>query len=103
MKFKRVSDDILRDAGWEPEWIVQDEDEEGPFAVCRIKTLCRCCGHETSGWTVLDLASATGSGPEWSDDNGEVNATEHAAMLNNVWVQGHWTGLNSSTDVGAIS
>ena len=90
MKFKPASDDELRENGWDPKWIVPDPDREGPYAVTREKdAVCGQCGNTTLGWSVINLATATGCGVTWTHDDGEVDAQEHASMLNYAWLEGH--------------
>jgi hypothetical protein len=89
-KFHKVSDEELREAGFDPEWISPDPDQEGPYAVFRDPhATCGQCGSLTSGWSVVDLQTATACSTTWSHDNGEVDAAEHAGMLNAAWLKGY--------------
>ena len=89
MLFLRATDDELREAGFDPQWIAPHEGEEGPFAPVRIFGLtCGCCGGSTSGWTVVNLETATGISTDWTHDEAETEADEHASMLNGAWLQG---------------
>lgn len=80
MMFERASDEELRENGWDPTRIEHDsEGGVGPYAVTR----------SVFGWAVVNLETATGAGVEWTHEDGEVDATEHANALNAAWVAGY--------------
>ena len=87
--FKRVTDDELREAGFDPTWLASYEGEDGPYTPIRVFGLsCGCCGGETGGWTVVDLETAVGISTDWTHAEAEAEAHEHASMLNAAWAQG---------------
>jgi hypothetical protein len=89
-KYQRVSDADFRENGWDPAQFVEDEDQEGPFAVARLNNaICMCCGGGTTGYTVVNLSTAVGFSQDWTGDNGEVATQEHAQFLNAAWLQGY--------------
>jgi hypothetical protein len=89
-KYQRVSDADFRENGWDPAQFVEDEDQEGPFAVARLNNaICGCCGGGTTGYTVVNLSTAVGFSQDWTGGNGEVAAQEHAQFLNAAWLQGY--------------
>jgi hypothetical protein len=89
-KYQRISDADFRESGWDPAQFVEDEDQEGPFAVARLNNAtCGCCGGGTTGYTVVNLSTAVGFSQDWTGDNGEVDAQEHAQFLNGAWLQGY--------------
>jgi hypothetical protein len=88
---------VLRENGWDPQWIVRDPDEQGPYAVVRLNNArCGCCGGAVAGWTVLNLATATGTSVEWTHDEGEIDAQDHAGLLNAAWIEGHSYALRAA-------
>ena len=89
MMYERVSDEELRENGWDPAWIQTEEDDVGPYAVTRENTNCGHCGNNVFGWTVIDLETATGVSVSWTHEDGEIDAREHAAALNAAWVAGY--------------
>lgn len=96
MRFKQVSDDELRDAGFDPACLdPQDDDPEGPYAPIRVPSGASChhCGGPTLGYTVVDLSTATGIEAEWTHDDGMVDAQEKADELNRAWSRGYETAV----------
>jgi hypothetical protein len=90
LKFTRATDKRFLEAGWDQAWIVDDPDQQGPYAVAREPGAhCAHCGGAVLGWTVIDLSTATGMGVSWTHDAGEVDATEHACLLNAAWSEGY--------------
>ena len=88
MKLALASDEELRENGYDPAWIAEDEDREGPYAAIRIDTICGCCGGKTLGWTVINLMTATGIGCEWTHDDAQIDAEEDANARNAAWLEG---------------
>lgn len=81
--------DEFRKAGFDPDWIMERDPEEGPYHVVRVfNATCPCCGGKTSAHTVLNVATGIGVGQDWHGDNGECDAEEHASALNAAWRQG---------------
>ena len=87
-KFRAASDEELRESGWDPASILEDPDREGPYAAARIATTCGHCGAATVGYTVVNLATATGIGREWADPEAETEAWDEAAARNGAWLEG---------------
>lgn len=95
MEWIRKSDEELLKNGWMPSNIQYDP-SQGPFAVYRIeKPPCAQCGGATTGFTVVNLLTATGISTEWTHADALVEAEEHAAMLNDVWSDGYQAGVAS--------
>ncbi len=92
-KFTRVSDDQLRAAGWLSSDIVSDYDSEGPYVVMReTDAICRGCRGITTGYTVFNLATASGVSTPRTHADAEAEATEEANKLNHVWLEGFAAG-----------
>ncbi len=92
--FTRVSDDELRDAGWNPTGISEPDSDDGPYAaILTHDSACHRCGSKASAWSVISLETATGIGTEWQGDNAECEAEETAASLNAAWLKGRHTAL----------
>lgn len=89
MQYQRASDEELREAGYDPQWIAERDPEEGPYHAYHVFDLtCGCCGGSTAGWTVLNVSTATGIGRDWLGDEGECEAEDHASDLNAAWRAG---------------
>lgn len=91
MSYQRASDEDLRKAGYDPEWIIAHAqgDPDGPyFAVCISKPICPACGQGGAEWTVLNVQTAIGGSHSWYGANAQYDAEEHAADLNAAWYEG---------------
>lgn len=90
-KFAPASDEELREAGYDPDWIFSPgDDEEGPFRVYRDNGgVCGHCGGTTPSFMVLNLETAMGGSTEWHGENGEIEAQETAGILNQAWLSGY--------------
>lgn len=90
--FIRKTDEELRQAGWDPEWIDGEYEAEGaPYVPCRDPDAGEKCLHCTvraGGWTVLDLSDAASIGTTWTHADALVEACEMTAMLNRAWLRG---------------
>lgn len=94
-KFRPASDDELRAAGWDPQWIVRNQECDGPYAVAAEKdAVCPCCSGTITGWTVVNLATATGIGISWTHKEAQVDAAECASQLNAVWLEGYAAAID---------
>jgi hypothetical protein len=89
MPIERASDDLFREHGYDPQWIQEDDEREGPYAAIRVfNEACPCCGGTASGWTVINLITAVGAGSARFGDDAECDAQEQAFALNTAWIQG---------------
>lgn len=90
--FVRKTDEELREAGWDPDWIDAEFEAEGcPYVPCRDPDAgeeCFRCSARAGGWTVLDLSDAASIGTTWNGENGQEEAADTAKMLNLAWLHG---------------
>ncbi len=86
----RATDEEMKEAGYDPKWISErDADEDGPYMVCRVSgEQCPCCHGQTDGFAVLNTQSPPSAVTTFYGEEGEVNAEEHARLLNAVWLDG---------------
>ncbi len=86
----RATDEEMKEAGYDPKWISErDADEDGPYMVCRVfGEQCPCCHGQTDGFAVLNTQSPPSARTTFYGEEGEVNAEEHARLLNAVWLDG---------------
>lgn len=85
----RLSDDELRENGWDPKWVEIDTEAQGPYATVRIPdSPCPCCGAPHLAWSVLDLSTGTGISERWGAEDGGCEAQEKASELNYAWSLG---------------
>lgn len=90
--FEPASDEVLMEAGWDPSQILErtNPEEDGPYVVVRVRDIiCNHCGNFNSGWTILNIATATGGSETWSHDEAQTEAEEEANKLNHVWLEGY--------------
>lgn len=92
MMYQRASNEELRENGFDPEWIAENPDREGPYAAIGIKTTCPCCYGDARGWTVVNLATATGISQDWTHDEAQIEALEKENELNGTWTEGYQAG-----------
>ncbi len=97
-KYQRASDEELREAGFDPQWIAEDDPEqEGPYSVYHsFEEACPCCGSRADGWLILDRSRALAIGTTHYGDNGQCDAEEEARTLNQTWLLGHDAGRKTA-------
>lgn len=90
MNFHQATGETFKANGYDPKWIEDDEAREGPYAAIHIfNEACPCCGHDTDGWTVIYLITATGIGQTYFGDNAQCDASENAQIMNAAWRMGN--------------
>jgi hypothetical protein len=88
-----MAESELRENGWDPVWVQEDADREGPFAAVHVfDQNCPTCGGNVDGWTVLNLETGTGHSTTWHHSEAECEAAEKAGMLNQAWLAGYHSG-----------
>lgn len=88
-KYTRVSDEVLRANGYDPQ-LISDDECDGPHVAIRCMGNCPHCGRDgVTYWTVLDLSTGVGGSQDWYGDNGQCEAEETASMLNSAWLAGY--------------
>lgn len=89
MPIERASDEIFRENGYDPQWIQEDDEREGPYAPIHVfNEICPCCSGGVDGWMIINILTATGSSKTWFGDNAECKAQERAFCLNTAWIAG---------------
>lgn len=89
LKFIPASDEVLQENGWDRARIFPHAGETGPFAPVKMAdAICGHCGNPTIGWTVINLATASAIGSEWTHAEAEEKADEKASELNRAWLLG---------------